>query len=50
MFLNYHNKSLSSPEVKYNYFNDNGFLILLISGIIVLIAEAILILENYTFY
>ena len=50
MFLNYHNKSLTAPEVKYIFFNDNGFLFLLIFGVIVLIAEGILILENYTFY
>ena len=50
MFLNYHNKSLNSPELKYVYFNDSGFLFLLVFGIIVLIVEGILILENYTFY
>ena len=50
MFLNYHNKSLNSPELKYSYFRDYGFLFLLFFGFCVLIAEGILILENYTFY
>ena len=50
MFLNYHNKSLHSPELKYTFFKDYGFLLLLFFGVIVLIVEGILIFENYTFY
>jgi len=50
MFLNYHNKSLNSPEVKYIYFNDNGFIFLLIFGISVLIIEGSLIVDSYIFY